>query len=147
MPETIIIITGIVIAILLFGGWLDIAYLGIMVRMWGFGRPRAVPRQSEKPVCHHRFGKMGPLVGWIFSPWEVIVTKRRLMVNYRNAFTRLDIPISAIKSVGLRRKPWPLSDDIIISYSDSGTPKRYLLSGNARVISAALSKVGASSGL
>lgn len=138
--HTLLIAVVAAIVALLVGGWLDIAYLGLAVRMWGFGPSRALPRTSERALLHKRFAKLGPLIGWLSSPWEIFVTNRRLIVNYRNAFCRLDIPLDDVKSVSVYRRHWPMSDDIVIGYSDSGTPKRFLLSDKAKPIVDALTR-------
>lgn len=148
MPDIALIIAVLAVAdALLLGGLIDMAHLGIAVRLWGFGPPRATPRPGEAAVLHHRFGKtgwiLGTLVGWVFAPYEVFVTNRRFIVNYRNAFARLDIPLDAIRSVRVRRRPWPLADEILIGYSDHGTPKQFFLPDNAGVIIRALQHAGA----
>lgn len=145
MAENLLLITiiAIVVVAVIVGGWVDLAYLGLAVRAWGFGPARALPPRGAKPVIWHRFGKTGPLIGWLFSPSEVIVTSSRLLVNYRNAFNRLDIPLDSIRTVSVRRRPWPMLDDILIGYSASGTPRQFLLSDNARPIVTALEEAGA----
>ena len=131
-------------ALVIFGGWLDMAYLGLAVRTWGFGSPRVLPARGTKTLLRRRFGKTGPLVGWLFSPYEVIVTESRLIVNFRNAFNRLDIPIESIRALTIRKRPWPMLDDMLIGYSASGTPKQFLLSDNAKPVIRALREAGAS---
>ncbi len=144
IPVTVPIILGVlIVGSLLVGGWLDMAYLGVIVKLWGFGPPRQRPRKEEKAVLHHRFGKSGPLIGWLFTPYEVIATDRRFIVNWRNAFNRLDIPVNAIKTLTVRRRPWPMVDDVIIGYSDRGTPKTFHLADNAKVVIDGLNRAGA----
>ncbi len=147
MPDIALIVVALVAAGALLGGLIDMAHLGIAVRLWGFGPPRATPRPGEAAVLHHRFGKtgwiLGTLIGWVFAPYEVFVTNRRFIVNFRNAFARLDIPLDAIRSVRVRRRPWPLADEILIGYSDHGTPKQFFLPDNAGVIIRALQHAGA----
>lgn len=147
MSEIVIVAAVLAAGALITGGVIDIAYLGIAVRAWGYGRPRATPRHGEASVLHHRFGKtgmlLGTIIGWVFSPYEVFVTNRRLIVNYRNAFSRLDIPLDDVRSVHVRRRPWPMSDEILIGYSDHGTPKQFHLPDNGRLIVRAMQDAGA----
>lgn len=148
MPDNLILIIGVlIVGAALLGGLVDIAFLGIMVRAWAFGPARATPRPGEESIIHHRFGKtgliLGAIVGWVFAPWEVFVTNRRLLVNYRNAYARLDIPIDSIRTVRVSRRPWPMADDILIGYSDRGTAKQFFFSDDAGVIVRALKDAGA----
>ncbi len=145
LADNLPLVIGVALAVLvLFWGWLDMAYLGLAVRAWGFGSPRVLPARGTKTLLRHRFGKTGPLIGWLFSPYEVIVTESRLTVNFRNAFNRLDIPIESIRALTVRRRPWPMLDDILIGYNALGTPKQFLLSDNAKPVIEALREAGAS---
>lgn len=151
MPDTTIIIIAVAVLVVglgALGGILDLAFLGIAVRAWGFGPTRSLPRKNDKAVLHHRFGKMdpfilGPLVGWILNPWEIIVTRRRFIANYRNAFNRLDIPLDSIASVTVKPRPWPFADEILIGYNHSGTPKVFFMFDNGPKIVDALRRAGA----
>lgn len=144
MPEHLVLIAvAAAAAIILIGGWLDMAYLGLAVRAWGYGTPRVLPAAGTRVHMRRRFGKTGPLIGWLFAPYEVIVTDSRLIINFRNAFNRLDIPLSSIRALTVGRRPWPMVDDILIGYSASGTPKQFLLPENAKPVIKALQEAGA----